>query len=190
MSHNYAGANVFPATIAMPDDGDPRNASSVNVPHEALADRTVYLKTRFDVLPNQIVSVVGSGLGNPSVFGDFTANGQIGGLAAISGAVVEIGDLIIVDTSFDVYYTGAANFCDVKLVSSSPTFVVEDRAFSNHTFSSSVLELPTSIHTVFTATEAGTYTIYLAAFGISNANTMRVIFAGVPIRVIVLRPVP
>jgi hypothetical protein len=44
MSSTYAGASTFPANITIPDDGDPLNASSVNVPLEGLADRTVKLK--------------------------------------------------------------------------------------------------------------------------------------------------
>jgi hypothetical protein len=50
MSTTYAGANVFPVGITIPSDGDAENASSVNVPIEALADRTVYLKAVAAVL--------------------------------------------------------------------------------------------------------------------------------------------
>lgn len=46
MSTPYAGANSFPSTLLCPDDGDAENASTVNVPMQGLADRTVYLNTR------------------------------------------------------------------------------------------------------------------------------------------------
>jgi hypothetical protein len=44
MSTQYAGVPTFPVSAALPDDGvDDRSASSVNVPFEALFDRTQYL---------------------------------------------------------------------------------------------------------------------------------------------------
>ncbi len=46
MSSTYAGADTFGATITIPDDGDPANASTFNVPYEGLADRTRYLLNR------------------------------------------------------------------------------------------------------------------------------------------------
>jgi hypothetical protein len=44
VSSTYAGTATYPATITMPDDGDPANAASVSAPMEGLADRTAYLK--------------------------------------------------------------------------------------------------------------------------------------------------
>ncbi|MDQ2783209.1 MAG: hypothetical protein M3Y26_11855, partial [Actinomycetota bacterium] len=44
MGSAYAGANSFPASVLCPDDGDPENASSVNVPMQGLADRTAWLR--------------------------------------------------------------------------------------------------------------------------------------------------
>jgi hypothetical protein len=42
----YAGNDVFPASFEEPNDATVRSAQSVNVGFEALADRTVYLRTR------------------------------------------------------------------------------------------------------------------------------------------------
>lgn len=42
----YAGNDVFPASFEEPSDATVRSAQSVNVGFEALADRTVYLRTR------------------------------------------------------------------------------------------------------------------------------------------------
>lgn len=44
MSSQYAGTATFPADFTIPDDGDPKDATSVNVALEALGDRSVYNK--------------------------------------------------------------------------------------------------------------------------------------------------
>lgn len=46
MSSLYAGNDVFPADYTIPDDGESENASTVNIPAEALGDRTKYLQNR------------------------------------------------------------------------------------------------------------------------------------------------
>jgi hypothetical protein len=46
MSSDYAGAETFPASIPIPDDGDPRDASSMGVPLEGVMDAARYLKNR------------------------------------------------------------------------------------------------------------------------------------------------
>jgi hypothetical protein len=46
MGSNYAGAATYPATILVPDDGDPIDASVFDTPIEQLADRTAYFKDR------------------------------------------------------------------------------------------------------------------------------------------------
>lgn len=43
MSSPYAGVAAFPASILLPDDGEPIEAGAVAVPVEGLADRTVWL---------------------------------------------------------------------------------------------------------------------------------------------------
>jgi hypothetical protein len=60
MSSTYAGANAFPASFTIPDDGDAENASTVNVPLEALADRTVYLQQHSPRLTTQEYTTPGS----------------------------------------------------------------------------------------------------------------------------------
>ena len=44
---NYHGAIQFPATVALPTDNDPLNATTHNAAIEALADRTIYLQNQF-----------------------------------------------------------------------------------------------------------------------------------------------
>jgi len=46
MSAPYPGSPAFPASILLPDDGEPIEAGSVNVPFEGVADRTVWLHQR------------------------------------------------------------------------------------------------------------------------------------------------
>ena len=50
MGSQYAGNPAsFPVDFTIPDDGDPRNAASVNVAFEALGDRTAWLSTHREV---------------------------------------------------------------------------------------------------------------------------------------------
>lgn len=44
MSSAYAGNPVYPASVTLPDDGEPSHAVAVNVSFKALGDRTAYLK--------------------------------------------------------------------------------------------------------------------------------------------------
>jgi hypothetical protein len=50
MGHQIPGNPVFPIDFTIPDDGDARSASSVNVPFEALADRTAWLKANTTIV--------------------------------------------------------------------------------------------------------------------------------------------
>ena len=49
---DYAGQDQFPALLELPADNTGRDAASTNVPLEALADRTVWLKNQTAVLQN------------------------------------------------------------------------------------------------------------------------------------------
>lgn len=46
MSSTITGSDSYPAGIQIPSDGDPRNASSINTPIEALANRTTHSHNR------------------------------------------------------------------------------------------------------------------------------------------------
>jgi hypothetical protein len=49
MPHSYSGnPAVNPTSVLLPDDTDPRNASSVNVPFEALQDHAAHVTQRID----------------------------------------------------------------------------------------------------------------------------------------------
>jgi hypothetical protein len=61
MSSTYAGTAAFASYITLPSDGDERNASSVNVPLETLADRTKFLYDRAIIAISSTDSAATSG---------------------------------------------------------------------------------------------------------------------------------
>lgn len=93
----YGGSNTFPSLITIPDDGDVIDASSVDVPLEGLADRTVYLKTNLAPMTHQMVGIFAFG-GTVSPAYDFntaTYDDTLNfGIASIPLADVQSGDLI------------------------------------------------------------------------------------------------
>lgn len=48
MAHNLTETATYTANVSVPDDGDLRNAASVEGPFQDIADRTAYLKGRLD----------------------------------------------------------------------------------------------------------------------------------------------
>lgn len=50
MSHNLTESATYTADVTVPDDGDARNAASVNTAFQALANRTKFLKAQTDAL--------------------------------------------------------------------------------------------------------------------------------------------
>lgn len=112
------GANTFPASITSPDDGVADTAADVNVTLEGLADRTVYLKTRVDVLvadtPEFFLAnyqvCAGSNLTTTTLvqpttmhfalqFGSFGASGTGTG-TSINPVTVAVGDIVEVSIWF------------------------------------------------------------------------------------------
>lgn len=66
MSTLYAGANTFPATIAVLDDGDAADAAGIGAASfEGLADRTKYLKARHDMYASNGGLWTNDGSSNP-----------------------------------------------------------------------------------------------------------------------------
>lgn len=58
MSAPYPGSPAFPGSILLPDDGEPIEAGSVNVPFEGVADRTVWLYQRCFAVAEFLVPTV------------------------------------------------------------------------------------------------------------------------------------
>jgi hypothetical protein len=50
MAHNLSDVDTFTSAVTVPDDGDDRSAASVELPFQALANRTFYNKTQFENL--------------------------------------------------------------------------------------------------------------------------------------------
>lgn len=48
MAHNLTESEAYTANVSIPDDGDARNAASVESAYQALANRTKYLKAKVD----------------------------------------------------------------------------------------------------------------------------------------------
>ena len=103
MSSTYAGTDVFPATITIPDDGDAATASSVNAAFEGLADRTTYLKANEGPALKELFFDGSAGTFNAltsttsSTFVDVT-DASIGssGIMTLATTTV-VGDIILVD---------------------------------------------------------------------------------------------
>lgn len=84
MAHAVAGTNVYPANLTIPDDGDLRDASSVNPAFEGLANRTAFLKAHMvdgvdggSYTPAAPIAIGGAGL-------------AVSGPAALSGATFDV----------------------------------------------------------------------------------------------------
>ena len=80
------GSPVYPATFVIPDDGSPRDASSVGVPFEALADRTEWLKAMLGGVESTVFNASGT-YEVPSQCRLLVAVGYGGGGAGASGCL-------------------------------------------------------------------------------------------------------
>lgn len=88
MSETYDGANSYPTSITIADDGDNKAVVSVDVALEGLADRTAYLKARLDG------TSPGAHLDMPTI-DDPTLTGTVGVAGAIfSGTVTGDGGAV------------------------------------------------------------------------------------------------
>jgi hypothetical protein len=61
-------AGSYPTDFVIPDDGDPRSASSVNVAFEALADRTAYLNARTPIIGSIIALAALTGMADGQLY--------------------------------------------------------------------------------------------------------------------------
>lgn len=114
MSTTYGGANTYPANITLPSDGDVKNAASVNVPLEGLADRTAYLYARSGAY--RVVSVseyAHTSLNDVPALSDTIESFTTGSYVAASNALVSIAgalvyDVLLVDVALTALVTDAA----------------------------------------------------------------------------------
>jgi hypothetical protein len=102
MSTLYGGANSFPVNITIPSDGDTKDAASVNVSLEGLADRTKYLKGFIDGTSS------GGTLDGVTLTGTTTVSGPINiGALLTATAGADITGGLTADT---LHVTGVATF--------------------------------------------------------------------------------
>lgn len=102
MSSTYAGnAASYPANITIPSDGDARDAASVNVALEGLADRTAHLDASRDTLEGQVAALqpqFTSGNGAGTINGGGTSANQKMTLHTSTVTTV-VGDVVEVELS-------------------------------------------------------------------------------------------
>lgn len=95
----YAGADIFPDELELPDDGTVKDAMSVNVPFEGLADRTVYNKGRGDELDALTRALVALNWWPAGVYVATPSNASCNGLHWLTTARGGVANAV--DLSFD-----------------------------------------------------------------------------------------
>lgn len=155
MSTPYAGnPAAFPTDYLIPDDGESKNATSVNVALEALGDRTAYLKAR---AINTIAGVPQSTGPVAATFSTASATDvDITGMT-LTIADCEIGDILVIQAHLQVWITnnaGGAAAYTTKVINGATT---DSAAIGTNTQAT----LPPSIsHSwQFTVAHAGAVTV-------------------------------
>lgn len=97
---DYAGQDQFPGLIELPADNTGRDAASTNVPLEALADRTVWLKNQ------TVISQHAHSAYNPLVLATFSGTNfaQSSIERIVNGA--RAGEMLSIDLSVNLQYVG------------------------------------------------------------------------------------
>lgn len=114
MSSSYAGnPAAFATTITIPDDGDPKNAASVNIPFEVLADRTAYLFN--SGLYKSYYTALASNFTHTWAFGDPNATVDVTGLT-VSVLNTVPGDILCIDQDVAWFGTDATSTCYLPVV--------------------------------------------------------------------------
>lgn len=90
MSHNLVEASTFDPNVTVPDPADARTAASVEVPFQAITNRTKYLKDRTDPLLSQLATYSVGVAAAPKNTGDKFELVQIATTAGLSVAANEI----------------------------------------------------------------------------------------------------
>jgi hypothetical protein len=138
MSSTYAGANTFPATITVLDDGDAANAASVAPALEGLADRTAYLQTRTGsrrVVAAGGVSGQAADTGYTGTSYTFVSNSSVN-LGTLAAGDIVIGTFTAeVSGNGDVVAMRAAVFDGASYQRASREFVVNNGDSDTSTFS-------------------------------------------------------
>lgn len=81
MAHNLTEVDVFTSAVTVPDGGDSRTAASVEVPFQALANRTLNVKNKIDNIGATSGLTVTHSSGIKTTAGPITAAGDIRAVA-------------------------------------------------------------------------------------------------------------
>lgn len=84
MSHNLIEVSTFTASVSVPDPGDARTAASVEVPYQALANRTRNNKDRLDAILSQNASYTVGDVTDFITSGDKIKLTQLGATAGLT----------------------------------------------------------------------------------------------------------
>jgi hypothetical protein len=124
MSHLYDGDPTnFPTSLTLPDDGDQRDAASVNVPFEGLADRTAFLYSNkgFDQSAN-------SGGDDPDAWADWDTTASAtyselgGGTFRIDGDTFAAGNHLKIMVTLTAYMSpGTPAHAGILRITAGPT---------------------------------------------------------------------
>ncbi|WP_437606245.1 hypothetical protein WMF20_35335 [Sorangium sp. So ce834] len=105
----YAGNDTFPASADLVDDGDDRDAASVNVGAEAALDRTTYLRARGFVDKQVWSYLTESGLGSTFPFNttSYAVNTSDATAMSVQFTNVRVGDIFLIQFHGNTFNSGA-----------------------------------------------------------------------------------
>lgn len=189
MSNPYAGADTFPATIPVLDDGDPPVAATWAPALEGLADRTVFLYEALSGSDLHQVEVEDTVPGTHVVVDSFTLLTFEEGTVFLDVSDCEVGDVFVVDAHFMAEASASVGL--VRLYRREDQTSADVKTSMNEThkrvFSAHAAATDYSMHTSFTIANAGTCRVGIE--GSLNAGGQLDILAGYVIRARRIKPV-
>ncbi len=173
MSTTITGNDVYGASLTIPSDGDKRNAASVNVALQALADRTTWLKNR-TAGASRLISVAQFGTAGATNATFWTApNWPATAIFLVGGAVTlaTIGGTVVGDVIEAVFTTtmsfgsilAASYVADVRLEyfenAFSPGAMGALQTFQPVASAATGYTMSTSMATTRAVANAGTFSV-------------------------------
>lgn len=129
MAHTYNGTDVFSVSTTLPDDNDPKNVASVNVPFATVMNRTIWLKNRLNTLYNvkdefryndtdfaQQSSIATNAY---TTFSDTSGGGNLVLLQSTDSYMVLKGDIVEVSVTFSEHMAANAQDQVIRLAYST-----------------------------------------------------------------------
>jgi len=189
----YQGLNSFPLALDLTEDGADRDASSVDVALEGLADRTVWLSKQ-----HAFASKVNAYQTHPpGAYDTYTSTSYTDGSHADGMMVVQgltAGDVVHIEVATQVLYDGAAaTWADIRVLvteqfGTTPTVHVTPGRIWVRGTGSDVREC-VSLMTVWTVTAPGDMQVSMQGRVSSVGGTLTT-FGCIALRAFVQRPFP